>query len=144
MYIFTCFLVLLCTPLQVYPTPFPLHEHHDFLQREPSRRPFAAAFRGPVALHAARRAGFPPLAAPTPAQASPWPSCLPALVSRRQRSCLAYNPQDIESKKEDFRKYLEQGGVIDALTKSLVGLYEESEKPTDALAFIQQVAAAPS
>jgi len=48
----------------------------------------------------------------------------------------SYN--DIESKKEDFRKYLEQGGVIDALTKSLVGLYEESEKPTDALAFIQQ------
>lgn len=25
--------------------------------------------------------------------------------------------QDIESKKEEFRKYLEQGGVIDALTK---------------------------
>jgi hypothetical protein len=25
--------------------------------------------------------------------------------------------QDIESKKEEFRKYLETGGVIDALTK---------------------------
>jgi len=53
-----------------------------------------------------------------------------------RKNVTSYN--DIESKKEDFRKYLEQGGVIDALTKSLVGLYEESEKPTDALAFIQQ------
>lgn len=46
--------------------------------------------------------------------------------------------QDIESKKEEFRKYLEQGGVIDALTKALVGLYEESEKPHNALSFVQQ------
>ena len=30
-----------------------------------------------------------------------------------------------ESKKEEFRKYLQWSGVIDALTKVLVALYEE-------------------
>ena len=34
-----------------------------------------------------------------------------------------------ESKKEEFRKYLERSGVIDALTMVLVALYEEPEKP---------------
>ena len=38
-----------------------------------------------------------------------------------------------ESKKEEFRKYLEKSGVVDALTKVLVGLYEEPEKPGNAL-----------
>ncbi len=49
------------------------------------------------------------------------------------------------SEKEEFRNYLEKSGVIDALTKGsntrqeiliiivLVGLYEEPEKPSDAL-----------
>ena len=32
-----------------------------------------------------------------------------------------------------FRKYLERAGVIDALTKVLVALYEEAEKPANAL-----------
>ena len=34
-----------------------------------------------------------------------------------------------EQKKEEFRKFLEKTGVIDQLTKVLVGLYEEPEKP---------------
>ena len=38
---------------------------------------------------------------------------------------MAYQTPD--SKKEEFRKYLEKSGVIDALTKVLVGLYEEPE-----------------
>ena len=38
-----------------------------------------------------------------------------------------------DSKKEEFRKYLERAGVIDALTRVLVGLYDEPEKPTNAL-----------
>eukprot|EP00039_Didymoeca_costata_P029678 m.25863 g.25863 ORF g.25863 m.25863 type:complete len:91 (-) comp7744_c0_seq1:1546-1818(-) len=50
---------------------------------------------------------------------------------------------DIESKKEEFRKYLEQGGVIDALTKAFVGLYEEPEKPNNALPFIKDFLAGP-
>jgi len=49
-----------------------------------------------------------------------------------------------ESKKEEFRKYLEKSGVIDALTKVLVALYEEPEKPANALDFIKQFLGAPT
>ncbi|EKX32829.1 hypothetical protein GUITHDRAFT_98493 [Guillardia theta CCMP2712] len=49
-----------------------------------------------------------------------------------------------ESKKEEFRKYLERAGVIDALTKVLVALYEEPEKPANALDFIKQYLGAPT
>lgn len=38
-----------------------------------------------------------------------------------------------ESQKEAFRKYLEQAGVIDTLVKVLVSLYEEPDKPKQAL-----------
>jgi hypothetical protein len=38
-----------------------------------------------------------------------------------------YKPGD--SKREDFRKYLEKSGVLDAFRKTLVELYEENEKP---------------
>ena len=41
--------------------------------------------------------------------------------------------QTTESKKEEFRKYLEKAGVIDQLTRVLVGLYEEPEKPQNAI-----------
>ncbi|XP_068974347.1 c-Myc-binding protein isoform X2 [Bombus flavifrons] len=43
-----------------------------------------------------------------------------------------------DSKREEFRKYLERAGVMDALTKVLVSLYEEPEKPDDALEYIRQ------
>jgi hypothetical protein len=46
--------------------------------------------------------------------------------------------QKTETKKEEFRKYLESAGVLDALTKVLVGLYEEPEKPNDPLVFLKQ------
>ena len=39
---------------------------------------------------------------------------------------MAYRAAD--SKREEFRKYLEKAGVLDAMTKVLVGLYEEPEK----------------
>eukprot|EP01113_Clastostelium_recurvatum_P036147 TRINITY_DN5118_c0_g1_i1.p1 TRINITY_DN5118_c0_g1~~TRINITY_DN5118_c0_g1_i1.p1 ORF type:complete len:107 (-),score=23.91 TRINITY_DN5118_c0_g1_i1:262-546(-) len=42
------------------------------------------------------------------------------------------------AEKEEFRNYLEKTGVVDALTKVLVGLYEEPEKPSDALDFIKR------
>ena len=42
-----------------------------------------------------------------------------------------------DSKREEFRKYLEKSGVLDALTKVLVGLYEEPEKPNNALDFLK-------
>lgn len=38
-------------------------------------------------------------------------------------------------KREEFRKYLERTGVMDTLTKILVNLYEEPEKPVDALEY---------
>ena len=46
--------------------------------------------------------------------------------------------QTTEQKKEEFRKYLEKAGVIDQLTKVLVGLYEEQEKPQNVIEFIKK------
>jgi len=43
-----------------------------------------------------------------------------------------------EPKKEEFQRYLEKSGVIDAMTKVLVGLYEVPEKPTNAIDFIKE------
>ncbi|CAH8501194.1 unnamed protein product [Dicrocoelium dendriticum] len=48
----------------------------------------------------------------------------------------SYRPGD--SKREEFRKYLEKSGVLDTLTRVLVGLYEEPEKPENALEFIRK------
>ena len=52
--------------------------------------------------------------------------------------------QTTEAKKEEFRTYLEKAGVIDQLTKVLVGLYEEPEKPGNAVDFIKKCLGAPS
>merc|ERR1719487_2811470 len=49
-----------------------------------------------------------------------------------------------DAKKEEFRAYLSKAGVIDALTKVLVGLYEEPEKPANAIDFIKMTLGAPS
>lgn len=43
--------------------------------------------------------------------------------------------QPAEGKRDEFRKYLERTGVMDALTKVLVALYEEAEKPENALEY---------
>jgi hypothetical protein len=66
-----------------------------------------------------------------------------------------YRPN--ESKREEFRRYLEKGGVVDAVTRSsldrdrpasltalpcclgaLVALYEEPEKPNNASEFVRR------
>ena len=52
--------------------------------------------------------------------------------------------QTTEGKKEEFRKYLERAGVIDQLTRVLVGLYEEPEKPQNAVDFIKKCLGSPS
>jgi len=52
--------------------------------------------------------------------------------------------QTTDSKKEEFRKYLEKSGVIDQLTRVLVGLYEEPEKPNNAIDFIKRYLGTPS
>ena len=38
-----------------------------------------------------------------------------------------------EQKKEEFRKYLEKSGVIDSMTRVLVGLYETPDRPANAI-----------
>ncbi|KAL0401363.1 UNVERIFIED_CONTAM: c-Myc-binding protein [Sesamum latifolium] len=52
--------------------------------------------------------------------------------------------QEKEAKKEAFRKYLESSGVLDALTKVLVALYEQNDKPSSAIEFIQQKLGGPT
>jgi hypothetical protein len=42
-----------------------------------------------------------------------------------------------EAKKDEFRRYLERTGVIDALTRVLIGLYEEPAVP-NALDYVKQ------
>ncbi|XP_051991882.1 c-Myc-binding protein-like [Xyrauchen texanus] len=42
-----------------------------------------------------------------------------------------------DSKREQFRRYLEKAGVLDSFTNVLVALYEETEKPNNALDFIK-------
>eukprot|EP00051_Salpingoeca_urceolata_P002300 m.48953 g.48953 ORF g.48953 m.48953 type:complete len:96 (+) comp12035_c0_seq1:306-593(+) len=51
----------------------------------------------------------------------------------------------MDTSKKEFRQYLETTGVVDMLTKVMVGLYEEPEKPEDALKFIRKhLGSAPS
>ena len=52
--------------------------------------------------------------------------------------------QTTEQTKDEFRKYLEKNGVIDQLTKVLVGLYEEQEKPGNVVEFIKRNLGEPS
>lgn len=51
--------------------------------------------------------------------------------------------QTTESKKEEFRKYLEKTGVIDHLTRALVGLYEEGDKPGNSIEYLKKNLGAP-
>ncbi|KAL3059839.1 c-Myc-binding protein-like [Trematomus bernacchii] len=43
-----------------------------------------------------------------------------------------------DSKREQFRRYLEKTGVVDSLTSVLVALYEQPDKPNNALEFVKQ------
>ncbi|XP_056143094.1 c-Myc-binding protein-like [Lampris incognitus] len=43
-----------------------------------------------------------------------------------------------DPKREQFRRYLEKAGVLDSLTSMLVALYEQAEKPNNALEFLKQ------
>ncbi|KAJ3100824.1 hypothetical protein HDU96_010203 [Phlyctochytrium bullatum] len=85
------------------------------------------------------------------------------VAGRRRGLSGGYGAFDaVDQKKEDFRKYLEKNGIIDALTKGktihplnplpfshtftlvLVGLYEEPEKPENPLEFVKQFLGGPS
>jgi len=45
---------------------------------------------------------------------------------------------DTDLKRAEFRRYLQRTGVADAITKAFVALYEQTEKPTNALEFMSQ------
>mmetsp|Transcript_11837 Transcript_11837/g.17851 ORF Transcript_11837/g.17851 Transcript_11837/m.17851 type:complete len:102 (+) Transcript_11837:175-480(+) len=49
-----------------------------------------------------------------------------------------------DSQKEEFRKYLEKNGIIAQLTRVLVGLYEEPERPSNAIDYIKKYLGAPT
>ncbi|XP_046985052.1 c-Myc-binding protein-like isoform X1 [Schistocerca americana] len=43
----------------------------------------------------------------------------------------------VETHCEEFRKYLEKGGVMETFTRILVSLYEEKERPAQPLDYIK-------
>ncbi|KAM8736038.1 c-Myc-binding protein-like [Acanthopagrus schlegelii] len=43
-----------------------------------------------------------------------------------------------DPKREQFRRYLEKAGVIDSLTSVLVALYEQQDRPSNAMEFIKE------
>lgn len=43
----------------------------------------------------------------------------------------------MEKKREEFRKYLDRTGAIDNLTKALIKLYEQKNKPQDSVKFLR-------
>lgn len=47
------------------------------------------------------------------------------------------------SKKEEFRRYLDKTGVLDSLTRVLVGLYEEPDRPQNAIDYVRRYLGAP-
>ncbi len=55
---------------------------------------------------------------------------------------MSYETQD--SQKEEFRKYLEKSGVISQLTRVLVGLYEEPDRPSAAIDYVKKHLGAPT
>ncbi|KAF6263168.1 hypothetical protein COO60DRAFT_511621 [Scenedesmus sp. NREL 46B-D3] len=50
----------------------------------------------------------------------------------------------MDTQKETYRKYLESAGVIDALTKVLVSLYEEPDKPKSAIDYVKACLGGPT
>ncbi|XP_029694914.1 c-Myc-binding protein isoform X2 [Takifugu rubripes] len=43
-----------------------------------------------------------------------------------------------DSKREQFRRYLEKAGVVDSLTSVLVALYEHQDRPSNPLEFLKE------
>ena len=48
-----------------------------------------------------------------------------------------------DSRKEEFRKYLEKNGVVSQLTRVMVGLYDEPDRPANAVEYIKKFPGAP-
>uniref|UniRef100_A0A453D767 c-Myc-binding protein n=1 Tax=Aegilops tauschii subsp. strangulata TaxID=200361 RepID=A0A453D767_AEGTS len=91
--------------------------------------------RGPTSSTQVGRSVQPPaLPRHSPPTKAPPQICYPGSATEMDR----------EAKKEGFRKYLESSGVLDTLTKALVALYEENDKPSSAVEFVQQKLGGPS
>ena len=54
------------------------------------------------------------------------------------KPAMSTNKMSQDAKKEEFKKYLEKAGVLEVLTKSLVSLYEEPDKPGDAVNYLKK------
>ena len=52
--------------------------------------------------------------------------------------------QTIEMKKEAFKGFLVEAGLVEQLTRVLVSLYEEPEKPVNAIEYLKKNIGAPS
>ncbi|KAF4671074.1 hypothetical protein FOL46_000496 [Perkinsus olseni] len=50
----------------------------------------------------------------------------------------------VDAQKDEFRKYLEKTGVVSQLTRVLVGLYEEPDRPSDGIDYIKKYLGAPA
>uniref|UniRef100_A0A914VVI4 Uncharacterized protein n=1 Tax=Plectus sambesii TaxID=2011161 RepID=A0A914VVI4_9BILA len=46
------------------------------------------------------------------------------------------NTRIADQKREDFRRYLEEAGVLEAMTRALAKLNDESQRPTDPMQYI--------
>merc|ERR1712224_1114603 len=68
-------------------------------------------------------------------------SLTPSVTAVRSSRAMSYATAD--SQKEEFRKYLEKNGVISQLSRVLVGLYEEPERPVNAVEYIKKYLGAP-
>ncbi|XP_067424349.1 uncharacterized protein [Emydura macquarii macquarii] len=66
-----------------------------------------------------------------------WPRAM-ALLPRGRGAVAKAHYRAADSKQDQFRRYLEKSGVLDMLTKVLVALHEEPEKPISALDFLKQ------
>jgi predicted ATP-grasp superfamily ATP-dependent carboligase len=66
------------------------------------------------------------------------------LVATTKKGGNNNNNNNVNSSKEEFQKYLEKAGVMDALTKVLVGLYEEPDRSqVNALEYLKKYLGAP-
>ena len=61
------------------------------------------------------------------------PSGAAATTATTTAASSSAQQQSVAVQGEEFQRYLEKSGVIDALTKVLVGLYESAEKPSNAI-----------
>ncbi|CAK0833778.1 unnamed protein product [Prorocentrum cordatum] len=80
-------------------------------------------------------------------------TCIPGLqaavpsaaqTAKSFAAAAAMSVETPDTQKDEFRKYLEKNGIINQLTRVLVGLYEEPERPGNAVDYIKKYLGAPT